>query len=127
MALSLGLLQSVIDFSTTPLLVVAGDTVTVSSSDFDTTNFDMFFNSMPPAIPPEDISWFFEPFLDGTCIALTPGALGVDENFVSFSVDRQSLTIRNVQVATGGGSLYRVIRLNGTTFIQIVPVAVLGN
>ena len=104
--------------SSTTLSIIAGDTVTINSSNFNTTDFDSFFNFTPPAVPPEDIRWFFQDFEDNTCIEFADGALGDTENVIMLSPDRQSVTIRNVQIPSGGGALFRVIPINGANFVQ---------
>ncbi len=45
-------------------------------------------------------------------------------NFVTFSADRLTLTISNVQIASGGGVLYRVIRFNGIVYVQTLIVTI---
>ena len=98
--------------------------VTINSSSFDTSDFDRVFNSSRPVvIPPEDITWLFEPFSED-CVTLVEGGAGVVENPITFSADRLTITNGNIQVETGGGTIYRIIRVNGTTFIQTVTILV---
>ena len=102
------------------LTVIEGDTVTVDSSNFDTTNYDSRFSSPPP---PEGITWLFQPF-GGSCITLTPdaGGSGFGENTISFSADRQSLTIQDIRGFFRGGELFRVVMVNGSIFVQTLAV-----
>ena len=111
------------------LAVLPGGTVSVDSDSFDdNSNFQSFFGSEASSIQPSDIRWLFT-VSEGSCITLVSGPLipgGGDSNVVAFSADRLMVNISNVQIPSGGGTLFRVIQANSTLFVQSVVVLVRG-